>query len=812
MICRNIEEILTESDVEQKFAYPLLTADPPFGLGLPSTQIRTKPDIRSLPIGKGASGKLYYPDGVALFEGLPLLILEAKEPHGDLNEAGREARLYAAELNSKYRAGLNPCRYCIVTTAAETRLYAWDSDRPKATFLIEQADPTDREFSQFLALVGYEALLREAGDLAHSLRPPKLFRPLNLLGGKTAREEEIGMNTFGRSLSSQYRNIFNPSTREDRIQVVKNAYIASKQRERYLEEIDRLIRASCPPCINDAQLVENTEVPREVTARFTDLQKLRNQVLLLIGTVGAGKSTFVDYLREVAIPAEVKQNTVWAHIDLNTAPITAEKIYDWLTEQLIEIIPASDPDNDIESLAGLKSLYHWDCKQFYRGEGSLFSEDSIEFKTRFADLLTSLKRDRNKTLKRIEERFCSQRAKLLIVVLDNCDKRDRDAQLLMFEVAKWLQENVRCLVILPLRNVTYDHYRNHPPLDTALKDLIFRIEPPNFQKVLTARIKMVMKAMTTDPDTKTLSYVLGDNIVIHYPASDLGRFLASIVSSLFEHQRFVRRMITGLAGWDIRRAMEIFLDFCRSGFIDEAVILKHQATNTPYILKREVVSRILLRGNRRFYEGDSSYVKNLFQCDPTDPRPDHFVRYRILEWLRLRSREPGPNGIKGYHRVADLISDLVVLGASRKRVLAEIEYLIRAMCILPEDQRMDKVTDEDLIAITPAGHVHLQLVQEFNYLAACAEDCWMGDENAAKLVRGAIGDRDLRRALGLPSTLTCAAALVSTLQTDVSEMVPPTRHVTTAPNGDELLPDLALLWNQLESAKQKVICTKQRPY
>lgn len=37
--------LITESDVEQKFIYPLLTAHEPIGLGLDSTQVLTCPLI-----------------------------------------------------------------------------------------------------------------------------------------------------------------------------------------------------------------------------------------------------------------------------------------------------------------------------------------------------------------------------------------------------------------------------------------------------------------------------------------------------------------------------------------------------------------------------------------------------------------------------------------------------------------------------------------------------------------------------------------------------------------------------------------------
>ncbi len=85
--------IETESDVEQKFIYKLLTSDAPNGLGYSDHDIRTKADIRKLQIDKGNKKKLYYPDYAVIVEGYPVLIVEAKAPGSDLEEARREGRL-----------------------------------------------------------------------------------------------------------------------------------------------------------------------------------------------------------------------------------------------------------------------------------------------------------------------------------------------------------------------------------------------------------------------------------------------------------------------------------------------------------------------------------------------------------------------------------------------------------------------------------------------------------------------------------------------------------------------------------------------
>ena len=99
MYC-SLDDLRTESDVEQKFLWPLLTTAIPGGAGLTTPDILTKVSIRRLEIGKGSNRKLYFPDYMVVLGGLPVMVVEAKAPGQPLDQALDEARLYANELNA----------------------------------------------------------------------------------------------------------------------------------------------------------------------------------------------------------------------------------------------------------------------------------------------------------------------------------------------------------------------------------------------------------------------------------------------------------------------------------------------------------------------------------------------------------------------------------------------------------------------------------------------------------------------------------------------------------------------------------------
>ena len=246
MFTPNADAFKTESDVEQKFAWPLLTGLKPHGLGFPEAEIFTKPNIREFQIGKGSSVKRYYPDYVATVLSLPVLVLEAKKPGEDLDVAGDEARLYADQLNACYPADVNPCKFCVVTDGNITQLRSWDSDHVLAEFPILDVGALAPSFGEFSRLLALDSLRSHAVGIHAALKPARHFRALSLLGGHTAQSELIEFNDFGRVLAANFQSLFDPASYEDRLKIVQSAYVGSPRKDRYIGEIDRIIRNSSP--------------------------------------------------------------------------------------------------------------------------------------------------------------------------------------------------------------------------------------------------------------------------------------------------------------------------------------------------------------------------------------------------------------------------------------------------------------------------------------------------------------------------------------------------------------------------------------
>ena len=185
--------------------------------------------------------------------------------------------------------------------------------------------------------------------------------------------------------------------------------------------------------------------------------------------------------------------------------------------------------------------------------------------------------------------------------------------------------------------------------------------------------------------------------------------------------RWVANLFYRLADKNTRNGIQIFEDFCKSGHMKEKDILAMRVLGDDAQIPAYRFENVLLRKNRRFYNGDESNFVNLFASDYNDDFPDPFVRADILNWLYQVQALSGPTGDKGLFQVSELARSLQVYGHSLAVIYRELAYLARKNLVLCENSAMP-IEEGDLVKITIPGALHLQMLRNVSYLSACAED------------------------------------------------------------------------------------------
>lgn len=724
--------LISESDVEQKFIYRLLISPHPIGLGFGDTDILTKHVLKPYIIGK-SKPKSYYPDYVIAMRGIPLLVVEAKAPNEDLGTAFSEARLYATEVNAKFPHGINVCNKIIVSNGKETWAGFHDDAIPAIKLYFEDINTENIYFNKLLKFCNKEILSTSANIPYLKLRGGATYvSPVSSLGGKRVQDEELVENTYGRTLVFENRGIFDPQSEIDKIEIVKNAYVPSSKREQHVDPIFREIKKIKLPSEINSTLI-STDDPREVASKIKKhiITPDSNDysLLLLIGSVGSGKSTFIRYFKEVVIDRdyiELALRCEWIFINMNPAPVNNDEIYNWIRYQMLEAIKNNHKDIDFNSIDIIKRVFRDEIKIFENGIGDIIRSDDKTYNIELYKLLHELICEDEKSLKGILKYIKDYARKVPIIVLDNCDKRNRDEQLLMFEVAQWIRNNYKCIVVLPMRDRTYDIYKREPPLDTVVKDLVFRIDPPDLLKVLQKRLEYIERLREAEGDRYGLES--GATVIIK-PREQIEYFRCILTA--IRNNRQALRIFYALSNRDVRSSIQLFEDFCKSGHIKAEDIFKIRTTD--YMIPSEKLINALLRKNRRFFSEETSNFINMFYSNFRDDFPDPFVRIDILLWLRKNYLVDGPNKIKGYHKVESIVQALQIIGHSENVIYREIQTLVRRGLIFTESQ-IDDVKYGDLISLSPSGTIHIWLLKNLNYLAACGEEVVYKEVQVAKTI------------------------------------------------------------------------------
>ena len=709
---------------------------------LPRSRLFTKASIKSIVIDKGKSKKNYFPDYLYVHKGAPILVVEAKKPGEDLVEALREARLYASEVNSHYGEKVDPARFVIASDGMRLLAGYSNTQNPIFDIPVNEWSYTNIEFSKFVSLFSFESLSKWGEQVAKDLRPRRYWKPRKMVGGLAVQDEEIGLNSFGVTIKSDFRELFSPSNIQEREVIASECYIPSKRRDRYVDSIDRTFKAIIPPSEHNTTAIDDTSKPDKIIKKLRQGAKLNNEVMLLIGAAGAGKTTFIDHLRVKALPEDVRRATRWIHINMNVAPVSGDEIYSFLRTEIIKGIKQAQPEIDFDELDTIKNVFKDDVEVFRKGTGRLYEHNKEKYSEKLAEAIeTALSNKHHVALSYC--RYVAEKEKALVVIaLDNCDKLAMKEQLLMFEAAQWLRTEFNAMIFLPLREETYDNNQNIPPLDTALKDLAFRIEPPRFDLILRSRVDLAVSRLKVDPNQK-FSYDLPNSMKAVYAASDKISYLSSILRSIFDTDSNIRRLLIGLSGRNMRRAMEIFLEFCSSGHISEDHIVKMVQSKGSYALPMDIVSRVILRSKKRYYDSDHSYVVNLFSSEIDDTKPNYHTRLAILRYLSGLAEVGKGSRISKYTKGVEIYTELKRLGISESTVVRELNYLALRSCIVSEDFQVTGLTLDDLITIGPAGRTHIYLLGSIHYLAAVAEDTWFRDEALARSISDRVRDSTL---------------------------------------------------------------------
>lgn len=769
------DQLNNESDVEQKYLLPFL-CHPSF-VGIPKNWVRTKEYMAPTEEDKKAGRKKgYIPDYSIWLRGLPIVIVEAKSPDVAIHVGLDEARSYAFEINKRYPPKVNPITFIVACNGREVALSKWDSEKETLVTLVTECVPGSAVLQTFQKAIGKSGLEALAAELAAHFETRPFSRVARFLGGERKLTELLGVNEFAQDLFPVLLRYFGNEAEEAIDEIIKHAFVSSKELktynsilETYLKDRVRLNAMQVQPIVTDQGA--ETGITSEIE-KFADSPELYGRVQLIIGSVGAGKSIFIRRYADHLMPPELRERIKWVSIDFNQMPPGVEALQTWIADQFVSSF-AKENNIDIYALDELQRIFSVELNRFERGPAKLIRDTQPgEYLRRKSELLTEWSADKTKLMEAVTRHYSGERGFGVVVVFDNVDRRSRDQQLAIFEAAQWLKGVTRSLVLVTLRDSTFEAHRDEPPLDAFVNAVNFYVRPPRFAKVIQKRLELVIKKLA-EQVSKRQEYTLTGGARITYPASKLGKYLMSIYLSLFDRRSDnVDFTLEALSSRNVRRALGMFADIIVSPHIPTTHITGTILNPSSWRIPEHHIIRALMRGRYRYFNQRSGYIRNVLAANPKHERPSNFLYADILEFLIRNRRQKIDFTLEGYVLVETLIARMSLLGYDEGDARSAVEQLAQWGLIEPESLVLDKLTDEDAVRVDAAGYVHMKfLCQRLEYLVGISPDLNFALPGVAKEIADIWGGQSDRIDITLASKTKIAAKIADYFEEEYERRV-----------------------------------------
>ena len=555
-----------------------------------------------------------------------------------------------------------------------------------------------------------------------------------ILSSLLNRDKEIDRNNLSSKISPLIDRFFGEifsSEIEDDLDFIKECFVENKEIKKNRDEIERLFADKVPEITNVVKAANTKSIISQISNEINiDEISIKNPAppkpIIIIGTKGAGKTTFINHLFRTKND-EFEQNHLVVYIDFrefydvyhNFDPsIISKEIYEKLIDKYESL--------ELHKLKALKRIYQREIKQNDESIW-LYAQNKEElYSPLLSNFLTEKLNNHTKHLKYINNYLIRDRRKRIIVIIDNADQYKIDIQEQIFLYAHSLSRTSNCGVIFSLREGYYYKWRNKTPFD-AYESNVYHITAPKYSEVLLKRINFTLEHLNSLEGSS--SSVTKKGLKIEISNQKVIEFLSGLKDSLFSD--FNSDLIDFLSFTtypNIREGLRIFKQFLTSGHTDVSsyilreIYKENDRKNKQTIPIHEFVKSLGLQ-NKLYYNSEYSIIKNIF-IPPKDSN-DHFINFFVLKRFYETYETKGMTN--KYLTLEDLINFFKDLGYRTNTITNVIEKLIEFELLESEDFVSDiefnSLENNVNLCISSKGYYYFkELIKKFHYIDLVLQD------------------------------------------------------------------------------------------
>lgn len=627
---------------------------------------------------------------------------------GEVGEAIRQARDYSRKRSAQFAVVTNGSAW-IVFPAIRTDGVPFEESQ--ARIFRDLNDINQNRFVEFWETLSRQRVIE--GNLELELlglgKTVGGRRPLSLL---KEPEYKLGRNSLYPFIEPAVTRALTDEGLLSDPEALRYCYVESSERLKYDSRLKMYLADIKPPLGRATVRVKTRKSRKYLAETITASVSAPPRFLLLLGSVGAGKSTFLNFIRNISAAKAISGKILWLVVDFKKAT-ERDDPRRFIYSKLLSLI-----DKDTEfGLGDWKQSILPSYKEAIDalGRGPLFpvkQQDTKAFDKNISAMIMAERERVEPYVEAIVRNSLTQRPGFLIV--DNVDQIENVAvQNSIFSETQAAAQRMGLSVIMSLRDSTYIKSRNAPAFDAFQVESLY-VDPPNVLPVLSRRFQYAKELLTG----VSADLILSNGM--RFKTGNVGLFFEIVAQSLLAEDAGF--MFNVLSGGDIRRGLLLTREFLSSGHTTADLALHNYVSDKSYRFAIHEIFKGATLGPRKFFREEESLLPNIFSAK-LGSSALQLLKFRTIHFFVTQAQAASFEGYPAEQFVAEL----------HKAGIAEpdVEATLRALI----DKRVLRTTDgapytlaSRLLPTRLAGYLLNDLGKKFNYVEMCMLDAIIYDD------------------------------------------------------------------------------------
>lgn len=443
-------------------------------------------------------------------------------------------------------------------------------------------------------------------------------------------------------------------------------------------------------------------------------------VTLLLGSVGAGKSTYLRHFELISgKDILAKKKAHWVYIDFEEMGPKG-KPREFLYTKLLAYLQMDKPGNETHYGNCIEPAYNSEIEGLRKGIYAPIASDKVEFQKKIS---AHIEADYAKVEPYIDKIFKYISAnQLCIIILDNIDLYEDEAlETQVFAEGLAMSKRVHAHIVVSLRETTYVKHKADSTFNAYELRKLW-LDPPPFKAVLSKRLTYSKAVLKNKRAQITLSN--GMNLVV----PDLSVFFDIVQYSLLKD--YAGDFIEAMADSDIRKGLTLTTNFLTSGHINaDRGIKAYLDGQTDYFFPFQEIFKGTLLGQWLLFKESRSDAINLFDAR-LGSKVLRLARLQILDFLYSKSKAESSLEVP----VSEIAEHFSKIGLSETQCVKVLSDLLKKTLI--RTISAESLDTSSVVVMNKSGGYYFNvLCERFPYVEQCLYDTAIDIDNYYNEIR-----------------------------------------------------------------------------